>query len=45
MTVMTVARKTDIAMAGVSRLKVQARCIGVTLVAFRAVVHSWFITD
>jgi len=40
-TVKTIPLETDMAMAGIRCLKVQAGCIGVTLVALRAVVHSW----
>lgn len=38
---MTVPLETNIAVAGVRCLQVQAGCISVTLVALRAVVHPW----
>lgn len=41
MTVNTIPLETDIAMAGVGRLEIQAGRVSMTLVALRAVVHSW----
>ena len=40
-TVMTVPLETDITVAGVCCLQVQAGRVSVTLVALRAVVHPW----
>lgn len=40
-TVMTVPLETDIAMAGVRCLQIQAGRISMTLVALRTVVHPW----
>lgn len=40
-TVMTIPLETDIAVAGVRCLQVQAGRVSVTLVALRAVVHPW----
>lgn len=40
-TVNTIPLETDITMAGVGRLEVQAGRVSVTLVALRAVVHPW----
>lgn len=41
MTVKTIPLETDIAMAGVGRLEIQAGRVSVTFVALRAVVHPW----
>lgn len=38
---MTIPLETDIAVAGVGGLKIQAGRVRVTLVALRAVVHPW----
>lgn len=40
-TVKTIPLETDIAMAGVGRLEIQAGRVSVTLVALRAVIHPW----
>jgi len=40
-TVKTIPLETDIAMAGISRLEIQAGRVSMTLVALRAVVHPW----
>lgn len=38
---MTIPLETDIAVAGVGRLEIQAGRVSMTLVALRAVVHPW----